>query len=156
MLLAMGRPRIAVWNNLLQVLVMPVAFYVGAQYGLTGVAIGWLITWPILFAVVTLQTLALIDLPVRSYVVALLPPALSSVAMVGVVTAVQRYGLQGARPAQVLVVSSVLGCAVYLAYHWILNRAAVSEALGALQQRLGRSSRELESGTDGVSLVKAE
>ena len=141
LLLAVGRPRIAVWNNLLQVLVMPVAFYVGAQYGLTGVAVGWLVTWPVLFGIVTWQTLALIGLPFTAYLGALRHPVLASAAMVSIVTVVQYYVLSNVAAGLVLVVSSLLGCAVYMAYHWIFNRAAVAEALGTIHPRLGRATQ---------------
>ena len=67
LLLAKARPRIILWNNLLQAIVMPIAFYVGTRYGLAGVSIAWLITWPILFAIVTWQTLSLIDLTFADY-----------------------------------------------------------------------------------------
>jgi O-antigen/teichoic acid export membrane protein len=149
LLLAMGRPQIAVRNNLLQVLVMPPAFYLGAQFGLVGVAIAWVITWPILSGIVTYQTLELIGLPVSAYAKALVHPVVSSVVMVAVVVAVQRSLLAAAPAVVVLVVSGVLGCGLYFGYHWVFNRAAVSEALDTIRPRRGRA-REASAATDAA------
>jgi O-antigen/teichoic acid export membrane protein len=140
LLLAMGRPQIAVRNNLLQLVVMLPAFYIGAQYGLVGVSIAWLITWPILYAIVTAQTLALIELPVSAYARALGHAVVSSVVMVAVVIAVQRSLLTTAPAAVELVLSGVLGCGLYLGYHWFFNRAAVLEALATIHPTLARTA----------------
>ena len=130
--LASGRPRVVMLNTLLGVAVLPVAFYVGArQGGIDGVALAWLLTRPFLFAVVTYRTLQVVGLRFDHYLRGLWHPIAGSLVMVAtVVTVSARLGAM--RPLAQLVVCSLVGCVVYVAYNVLFNSVALREVLGAL------------------------
>ena len=135
LLLATARPRIILWNNLLQVIVMPIAFYVGTRYGLAGVSIAWLITWPILFAVVTWQTLSLIGLTFADYIGALRHCLTGSIVMVTGGCSHKGYLFGGLSPVGQIVLTCALGSLLYFAYNGLFNRAAIHEALAIVKRR---------------------
>jgi O-antigen/teichoic acid export membrane protein len=178
LLLAKGRPRIVVLNNLLQTIVLPTAFYVGTRYGLVGVAMAWVLAWPVLFAVVTSQTLRLVDLSWADYLRAISPAASAAAVMVGVVAAVQYFLLADADPLTQFAVTSSLGCITFLGYYGVFNRAGVREAIDTIARRGPAASAaqpmsaprdtgyapapesgvslDLERATRDASLIKAE
>jgi hypothetical protein len=132
LLLAKARPRIILWNNLLQVIVMPIAFYVGTRYGLAGVSIAWLITWPILFAIVTWQTLSLIGLTFADYIGALRHCLTGSIVMVTGVMLAQGYLFGGLSPSDKLFCCA-LG-SLCISRNGLFNRA-IHEALSIVKRR---------------------
>ncbi len=137
LVLAKGRPRIILMNSLLKAVLMPAAFYVGARFGLKGVALAWLLTFPVLSLIVTVQTLHLVGLSVARYAAALKHAVAGSAAMVVFTMAVQRFLLAGRSPAQELVATVALGAAVYLGYMVTFNAEMLRAARAMLQRRSG-------------------
>jgi O-antigen/teichoic acid export membrane protein len=135
LLLATARPRIILWNNLLQVVVMPIGFYLGTRYGLEGVSYAWLITWPVLFAIVTWQTLNVIGLTPTDYIAGLRHCLAGSMLMVVGVTATQRYVFAGLTPLVQVVGTCGLGFSLYLAYIGVFNRSAINDAMAIVKRR---------------------
>jgi hypothetical protein len=99
------------------------------------VAIAWLITWPVLFAIVTRQTLQVIDLTFVDYVGVLRHCLAGSVLMVVTVTIAQRYLFADLAPAGHVALTCALGCLVYVSYNGLFNRAAIHEALAIVTRR---------------------
>jgi O-antigen/teichoic acid export membrane protein len=132
LLLARGRSAVVLFNNVLQVIVLPLGFIIGARYGLEGIAIAWLVTWPGLYAVVTYQTLRVAGLEVGQYVNALKHPVIGSALMAFGVTAVQVRLLETAQPIAQFGAAGALGILLYVAYHLLFNRRASYELIGVL------------------------
>ena len=129
LLLARGAPGVVLFNNLLQAVLMPVAFYLGARDGLTGVAVSWLVIWPGLFAVVTWQTLRLLRLPVSAYLGCVRHAAIGSALMTLIVTAMQQRMFGAAwHPLLYLGATGVAGCASYVAYIALFDARTIREA----------------------------
>ena len=127
LLVAKGQPRIVLANFLLQAIVMPIAFYLGSRYGLTGVSAAWVVVWPLLAALMTWQTLRVIELDLSAYVGALKHPVIGSVVMALTVSIVQ---LQLPADAAVtrLAVSVGLGAVVYVGYILAFDKVALHDA----------------------------
>jgi O-antigen/teichoic acid export membrane protein len=130
LLLARGRSGIVLFNNVLQVVVLPAGFLIGARYGLGGVAIAWLLAWPVLFAVVTYQTIGVAGLKVKDYLGALLHPVTGSAVMVALVLLAQNRFLQMAAPSVQVAATCGLGVVFYALYHLAFNRAGIREVIG--------------------------
>ena len=112
-------------NTLLTVLVLPLGFYVASRWGIGGVAISWLILYPLLAAPLFSRTFRMIGLPVRSYVDSLWPATSSCVVMAGVVTLVgSAFAPDG--PSYMLLVAKVLaGGAAYAGSLLVLHRQRI-------------------------------
>jgi PST family polysaccharide transporter len=87
-LLALHQSRHNMNNTLLTVLVLPLGFYAASTWGIDGVAVAWLIMYPLLAAPLFVRTFRMIELPVRKYVDSLWPATSSCVVMAGAVTLV--------------------------------------------------------------------
>jgi hypothetical protein len=126
------------FNSLLQAVVLPLAFFVGARgWGLSGVAIAWLVAWPILYVIVTGQTLRVLGLPVGSYLDALRHPAAGVVTMAAVVIGV-RYAIPGGDSSLAgLTLVSAAGAAGYVTYHVAFDRGTLRDVVGTV--KIGRA-----------------
>jgi PST family polysaccharide transporter len=80
-----GKPMLATWTSLLRLAVMPVAFYIGSRWGPTGIAMAWLLAFPLVTIPLYLWTFRAAQLRPREYFRAFIPPLLSSAAMASAV-----------------------------------------------------------------------
>jgi PST family polysaccharide transporter len=69
------------WYNLAALLVLPPAFWVGSKWGISGIALGWVVGFPLIAAVLCWRTMTKIDMPLRVYLERLKPAFQGSVAM---------------------------------------------------------------------------
>jgi PST family polysaccharide transporter len=141
LLLVTGRQRIGTVGNLMLLVVMPPAFVIGAWLGdITGVALAWLLVFPIVASWQVVHALRAIALPVREYVRVGLWPALSSCAVMAAVVIGVRMLLLGSgwSPLARLVVEILVGIPAYTAPLYLLHGQRVRAALAGL--RNARSS----------------
>src|SRR5205823_13802730 len=94
----------------------------------------WMIAWPILYTIVTLQTVRLVGLKVSTYLGGIKHPVFGSLLMVVVVLLAQKFLMRGASALQTSLATVMLGGAVYVGYHLAVNRSAIQE-LTALMKR---------------------
>jgi len=134
MLMAKGRTRLILFNFTLQAILLPLGFYIGARYGLVGVSVAWLVLGPLLFGVMTAQTLQVVGLTVGDYAAALRHAAFGSVVMVGFVTLVQRALLEHMPASYHVALTVVMGVALYGAYQAVMNRGAFVEMRSVLKR----------------------
>ena len=135
-LLARNRPDLSLFNSFLQAVVLSVAFLIGTAWGLNGVAGAWLVAWPALFAIVTLQTLRVLDLPIAVYLDSLRHPTGGVIAMAGTVSVVRLLIPGGDSSHLGLMLTSVSGAVSYGAYHAAFNRVMLRDVMGTL--KIGR------------------
>lgn len=142
LILAKGQPGVLTRNSLLQAAVMPVSFYIGAQYGLVGVAMSWLVTRPALFVIMTVWTGRVVGLSFWRYLGGLRHAVAGSTLMVVVVLLVRRFALSGATAAVDFTITCILGVLVYSAYNVAFNQVDVQKALDLVRQRRVRRAAE--------------
>jgi O-antigen/teichoic acid export membrane protein len=134
-LLAKDRPGIPLFNSFLQAAALPIAFWVGTRWGIYGVALGWVVLWPALFALVTGQTLRVIDLRVSTYLAAIRHPLAATGIMAFVVLMVRRIVEANGVSLMDLGSLAAAGAATYVAYHAMFNRAAMLDVVTGLRFR---------------------
>ena len=81
MLMARGRADVLLTYNVAILLVLPAAFFLGASYGLLGVAYAWVVAYPMLLLYLYRIGLAELGLSVTDYLKNLAPAILAAVAM---------------------------------------------------------------------------
>jgi hypothetical protein len=126
---------------------MPVAFWIGAHWGLFGLCIAWVLGFPLVFIVNLWRMLPLVALRLRDIRSALAPAALTSAGMYAAVS-VARYIAADRLGAPFLMVLLIgVGAASYAVLVWTANRSAVDEiaellGLERLREKRGRSKAQ--------------
>lgn len=87
---AMGRPDIALGNAVIGTVIMPIAFIVGARWGITGIAAAWIAAYPLLLLFAARRSLPVIGITSGAFVRAVLPPVAVALVMAASVAAVAR------------------------------------------------------------------
>jgi teichuronic acid exporter len=80
-LIAVGNARFVMRVEVSGLVLMPVAFYIGSHWGITGIAFGWVFAYPIIALAHYWKVLATIEMGVGDYIRALRPAFDGSVAM---------------------------------------------------------------------------
>ena len=108
-----GRPRMAVENNAITLIVLSVTLLVGARWGIVGLCVGWLAGYIPVFCVISYRTLAAVEIHIGRLVTAIASPLAAALAMgAGVVGA--RVLLEGTLPTAMTLVSlSLFGAGIY-------------------------------------------
>jgi O-antigen/teichoic acid export membrane protein len=120
-----GRADVSLRNTLFAAVVMPAAFYVGSKFDLLGLALAWVVIFPLVFAGNLVSSLPYLNLHLIQIVRALALPAVLSAAMYAGVYLV-RLGLNG-NPGMNLPVLVVVGTASYGLLSLAFNRDGVRE-----------------------------
>jgi len=124
-LLWTGQFRANMWLNVLAAVLLPIAFYIGAQRGLPGVAWSWVIAFPLVNVPAFVIAFRTIGIGVRAWLGAIWPALGACLAMYGAVLAL-RGALPDAMPAPVQAAFSVAtGGLVYAAVLWWFFRRRV-------------------------------
>lgn len=143
-LVALRQSRRNMNNTLLTVLVLPLGFYIASRWGIGGVALTWLIMYPLLAAPLFVRTFRMIELPVRTYIDSLWAATSSCAVMAGSVTLVGAAFPNG--PSYLSLLTKILvGGAVYAASVLVLHRQRVLVLRDLL--RLLRTGKAPETAT---------
>jgi PST family polysaccharide transporter len=151
-LVALRQSRRNMNNTLVTVLVLPLGFYVASRWGIGGVAVAWLILYPMLALPLFAHTFRMIKLPVRKYVDSLWPATSSCVVMAGAVTLVGSAFPSG--PSYTLLVTKILvGGVSYTGSLLVLHRARILVLrdllrllrMGATPEYVAQAQRETAS-----------
>jgi O-antigen/teichoic acid export membrane protein len=125
-LYAVGRPGVNLANVLIALVLMSVAFLLGVQNGVVGLATAWAIAYPLVFLISSARGLRALVIPARSFAGAVLPAAAAG-AVMGSAVALLRVALPiGNVPAQLAVVI-VLGTLVYAGVLYPMRRFALAD-----------------------------
>jgi O-antigen/teichoic acid export membrane protein len=122
---SVGRANNALSNTLLAAVIMPIAFYVGCQFGLKGLALAWLLIYPLVFLVNLANSAVHLKLRFLEMVSAMTRPALISAAMFGTVMLCRNY-LAGT-PLQNLLCLVIVGVLTYFLLSFFANREGIVE-----------------------------
>jgi len=84
-----GRADTSVFNLALAMVIMPLAFIGGSQWGLIGVSLSWLIVFPIVFFIMISRSVKYLCVSLKDVFVAMLPPAICSLSMAIIIIALK-------------------------------------------------------------------
>ncbi|HKA43523.1 MAG TPA: lipopolysaccharide biosynthesis protein [Burkholderiales bacterium] len=128
-----GRADVSTKQVLIASLVMPVAFAIGSVWGLVGIALAWVIAFPLVFAQSIRLFTPVLGLGARSILRSMAPSVVACAGMYLAVTAV-RYLLAPQMGEYVQLVLLVLtGVAAYATLTVVFNRDGVKEVLGVFR-----------------------
>ncbi len=139
MLVATGHAKQNMRFNLIAAVAVPAALYIGSRWGTTGVALAWIVGYP-LITIPTFfrRTLRILDLPAGAYLRALWPAA-SAAAGTAVAVLGMRAVIPLAWPAWLRLGLEVLGGAVgYAAVLLIAHRSRMQFVTARLRHLAGR------------------
>jgi O-antigen/teichoic acid export membrane protein len=131
---AMGRPGIALRVNIAGAAIMATGFYIGVNYGVTGLARTWLVGMPLLTAVTMALSMPVIGVSLRELARAIAPGLAASLAMAIIVTAVD-WLLPPLAPFARLAVLATTGVAAYAALLLFFARNLVDEMWALIIKR---------------------
>ncbi|MFC1884323.1 lipopolysaccharide biosynthesis protein [Thermodesulfobacteriota bacterium] len=89
-ILGIGKPEIALYNNLTALIIMTVGIIIGSKWGLFGICSAWLLVYPIVFYINFSRTARKIGISIFSVILSFIKPLLFSSAMFFVIV-VSRY-----------------------------------------------------------------
>jgi PST family polysaccharide transporter len=117
-----GESRFVMRTTQAALILMPVAFYVGSQWGPAGIAYGWVVAYPVIVVCLYRRTFRKIDMPWRDYVEAIRPALTGSLIMAAVVE-VLKLTLPSSLPLSVRLGLEVLaGGAAYVLTLTVFHR----------------------------------
>lgn len=100
---------------------LPIAFLVGVQFGMSGVLAGWFIAYPILYALIVRMLSRHLEMAVGEYLLTFRSPVICATIMFAAVYFVKSSLLSGASISG-LVLTIALGAVVYTASYYLLFR----------------------------------
>lgn len=150
-LTAVGNARFVMWNDLTALCFLPVAFYVGSHWGVTGIAWGWVVGYPFVAIPLCIKTFKTIGMTFREYFQALRPAIDGTIAMALLVGAF-KFGIPDHVPLVVKLVAEVLAgafayCATVYLFHKQRVMAFVRTAQNFRQARAERRRKKAEQPT---------
>lgn len=123
---ALGRPGIALRVNIAGALIMATGFYIGARYGVIGLARTWLVGMPLLTAVTMLMSMPAVGISFGQLARAIAPGLSASLAMAIIVVAIDSL-LPPLSPFARLAILAGTGVASYAALLMLFARDLVSD-----------------------------
>ena len=114
--------RFGMWMSVLNFVLMPIAFYIASRWGVAAVAAAWLVMSPVTLLPSLVMVLRELKCSAGSYIRALLPASVGSVAMWAAIYGMRKLTLHG---WPLLIAEMAAGGAVYCAVLWGLYRERV-------------------------------
>jgi len=130
---ALGRPGTTAGTTAIGAVVLPIAFLIGARFGIEGVAAAWIVAHPLLLAIVAARALPVIGLSAGAFARAVAPAFGAGAAMAGAVT-LAAHAAGPLSPLPMLALSVSVGGAVYAGSLWLFARSAVRDAWAMLRR----------------------
>jgi len=114
--------------------VLPVLFLAGSRWGTAGVAMAWVVGYPIASIVIYRSVFRLLDTSLAAYLRSLAPATTGTCAMIAAVIGVKLL-VSPAHPVVRLALSVLVGAGTYVAIIWLAHRDRV-EAFRALMREI--------------------
>ena len=129
LLQGVGRPDISLGNLIFASLFMPIGFLIGTKWGLVGVSLAWIITFPLVLLIMLHRTLPLVNLHIKDIFQAMAWPLFGSILMYCVVILI-RFLIEGVAGVIVTILILIIsGVFVYVS----MNRHGWKEVYGLLR-----------------------
>jgi teichuronic acid exporter len=113
-LTAIGNPRFVMWCDLLGLVLMPSAFYLGSRWGTAGVAWGWVVAYPLVAGLLYWKTFQSIGMETGAYIRALRPALDATLVMSGFVLLLKWISPEALPPVARLSMEMAVGVITYL------------------------------------------
>lgn len=123
---AFGRPGLSTRTSILGAVLMPLAAFIGVRWGVTGLAAGWLASYPLLTLFSARWSLPVIGISGRELLAALAPPVLAGLAMAAGVLVLDR-ALPALPPIARLSALVTAGGGLYAGWLLFFARARIDE-----------------------------
>lgn len=124
---SVGRADVSFKNTCLTAVVMCIAFVIGCQFDLFGLALAWVVAFPLMFFANAARACPHFDLKLGQIAAAIQRPALVSAIMYGAVAAARHWLTM--QPLPQLAILVAVGGVVYVGGSLILNKDGIAEAL---------------------------
>ena len=145
-LTAIGNPRFVMWNDLAALCFLPVAFYIGSRWGVTGIAYGWVVGYPFVAIPLCIKTFKTIGMTFREYFQALRPALDGTIAMVLLVVAIKVAVPHTIPLIARLILEVAVGAIAYCGTVYLGHRARMMAFVGAAQRfRQARKEKKQKS-----------
>ena len=132
---AVGRPDVSVKNVILASIIMPIAFLIGVQWGIAGVAIAWVTVYPVVLAINAHRMLLVIGSQLFDLLRAISPAVFSTTIMYINVWGV-RWLLEGSVDLLTkFIVMILIGALTYVGFAFLTNRKGYQEILTFMPSR---------------------
>lgn len=128
---SVGRADISFRNTCITAVTMCIAFVVGCQFELLGLALSWVIVFPLVFVFNMHRAAPHLGLTVGTILQALYKPLLVSAIMYGVVAAIREVLFMAPLPSLLLLIA--VGACTYGLFSLLLNKQGLIEALHILR-----------------------
>ena len=131
---AKGRPGIYTRTSLAGAILLPLAFLVGVQWGIIGLAASWIVAYPLLVAISACWALPVLEVSPRELLAACTPPALAGLAMYALVRLADAL-LPAMHPTLHLAALVAIGGAVYGLWLLAFARGRLAELVDLARRR---------------------
>ncbi|WEJ99361.1 MAG: lipopolysaccharide biosynthesis protein [Candidatus Sphingomonas phytovorans] len=131
---ARGRPGIGVRNGAIGAVILSVGFLVGVRWGPDGLAMAWIVAYPIYLGVSLWRSLPVIGTNIRAIADAIAPALLAALAMALAVVLVDSI-LPPLHPLPRLAILVATGALVYAAWLLLFARGVVRELIAIVRKR---------------------
>lgn len=132
-LYAIGRADVSFQITCITAIVMCSAFLLGAQFGLIGLSLSWVLVFPVVFLFNLLKAGDLLKIRTREIVIALFRPSLASGLMYGAVMLIRPF--LSSTPLVNLVVLVMVGAIAYAVFSLAFNREGLFEIRNLIRNR---------------------
>lgn len=131
-LIVSGEHRFVANNAIFAAIVMPIAFWIGARWNVTGVALAWVIAFPIVTAPQFMKVFEVLEMTMTDYLRDLRLPLASSLVMAGLVLGV-RFMAAGVSPPLRLALSVATGVCAYACMLYVVFGLRLGTIAGMLR-----------------------
>jgi PST family polysaccharide transporter len=132
-LIAVGDSRVVARTSLLFVAVMPLSFIVGSRWGTTGIALAWVLAFPLLNVPLYRSVFTHLEMTARQYLAALRSPIFGTLAMAALLVGVRPLIATVSVPVVRLAITIGLGAISYAAIAVWPQRGRIRETLRLLR-----------------------
>jgi teichuronic acid exporter len=137
--LALGNRQLDLRNTILNFVLLPSGFFIGAHWGLVGLCAAWLVSVPLAYSFTVPAVLRCIGIRPRALIAECGAPALAAGVMYAAVAAL-RLVLAGRPPVVTLLVLCGAGALIYFAAIALLSRRHLVSISGFARSFLGRAA----------------
>ncbi len=130
---ALGKPGTTAGTTAIGAIVLPIAFLIGARFGIQGIAAAWIVAHPLLLAIVAGRALPVIGLSAGAFARAVAPAFGAGAVMAGAVMLAGRFA-GPLSPLPMLGLSVAVGAGAYAATLGLFARSAVRDAWAMLRR----------------------
>ncbi len=122
MLFAMRHSRFVMWMSVVSAVVFPAAFYFSSRWGTTGIAVTWILLYPVITAPYVWRIFMATELPLGTYLRSMLPAVKASVVMIIMVVGVRTATPVSWSPIVRFAISVLTGALAYGAVLLVAER----------------------------------